>query len=256
MNSLPVRCTERFFTKGFSMSSDPNIAEIRRVLEQNIKKSENAEKDLDASLTAAQKEYQENSQKWKAHVRLKTVKKGLKIAAGKAIDHLTVVGSAILEAPGLYSTDCHIENLQKIPAMTSCQCRPSGSSSSSSVSDFGNDVTAEHCKLVLLPYIQTQKLRKFDHNVNGLIPGVGTLQTVSDALHAAEKTTDDSLHAIRHQRARELMAACKRGCPMAKNIGAELLGSLSSISAQTELEAHMNDSQGWRYLADKMLPKG
>lgn len=244
------------FTKGFSMSSDPKIAEIRRILEQNLKESENIEKDLDVTLTEAQKEYQENLAKWKAHVLLKRAKKGVKIAAGKAIDHVSVVGSAILEAPGLYSTDRHIENLQKIPAMSSCLCGPSGSSSSSSLSDFGDDVTAEHCKLVLLPYIQTQKLRKFDHKVNALIPGVGALQTVSDALHAAEKSTDDSLHAIRHQRARELMAACKRGCPMAKNIGAELLGSFSSISAQTELEAHMKDTQGWRYLAEKMLPKG
>ena len=234
------------------MSSDPKIAEIRRILEQNYEAAE----DFEDFTTDAEKKYKQDIKNWKAYVALKRAKKGVKLVAAKAIDHVTVVGSTILEAPGLYSTNRHIENLQKIPALASCKCGPSGSSSSSSLSDFGDDVSEEHCKLVLLPYIQDQKLRKFDHKVNGLLPGVGALQTVADALHAAEKSTDDSLHAIRYQRGKELMAACKRGCPMAKNIGAELLGSLNDISAQTALEAYMKDTQGWRYLADKMQPKG
>jgi hypothetical protein len=50
------------------------------------------------------------------------------------------------------------------------------------------------------------------------------------------------------------MKACKGGCLMANAIGAELLGSFSDISAQTKLEAYKADSEGWRYLYEKMSP--
>jgi hypothetical protein len=265
------------------MSSDPRISDIRSILEKNLDSAQDAnralekagirealehnlhesegarneiEEDLEQNLANAERKYKKDRLRWGAHVRLRRAKKLAKAAASKAIDHVTVVGSTVLAAPALYSTDQHIKNLQKISTMVSCKCGRSGSSPSSSSSDFSTDVGQEHCKRVLLPYIQEQKARKFDRLANGLIPGVGVLQTVSDAAHAAEKASSGTLHAVRGQRARELMAACKSGCLMANAIAAELLGSFSDISAQTELEAHKKDSQGWSYLAEKMLPKG
>jgi hypothetical protein len=246
-------------------SSGPNIADIRAQLEKNIESAQSAqieierETELTASLEAAQKKYQKNKKAWQAHVRFKRAVKVSKFVASKVIDHLTVIGSVVIEAPGLYSTGQHIENLQTLDGWYRCSCgeKSSGSSSSSSITSLSDSSTPkEHCKSAILPYVLLQKKRKLDHKTIALVPGAGAAQSIGDAVHATKKAVDGDLHTIRDQMAKELMAACKGKCLLGNAIAAELLGSYSSVDAQTKLEAYKSDGEGWRYLAEKMLPTG
>lgn len=244
-------------------SSGPNIADIRAQLEKNIESAQSAqieierETQLTASLEKAQKKYQKDKKAWQAHVRFRRAVKVSKLVTSKVIDHLTVVGSVVIEAPGLYSTGQHIENLQKLDGWYRCSCgeKSSGSSSSSSTTS-DSSAPKEHCKSAILPYVLLQKKRKLDHKTIALVPGAGAAQSIGDAVHATKKAVDGDLHTIRDQMAKELMAACKGKCLLGNAIAAELLGSHSSIDAQTKLEAYKSDGEGWRYLAEKMLPTG
>ncbi len=225
-------------------SSSPNIEELRQRMDKIASQTEAIEQELEVSLEAAQEKYKKDRKAWKAYLLLQRVKGGTKFVAGAAVDHLTVIGSVVLEIPGLYSTMQHIERLGKIENMVGCHC-----------GEKESRLPKQHCKEVLLPYIRGQKKRKLDHKTIGVLPIAGSLQTVADAVHAVEKEVDGSLHTVREQRAKELMTACKEGCLMANAIGAELLGWFSDISSQTKLQAYKEDSEGWRYLYRKMAPK-
>jgi hypothetical protein len=246
-------------------SSSPLYDKLHAQLENMVENAQSAqiemerEMELTASLAAAQKKFQKSKKAWQAHVRLRRAAKLTKFVGAKAVDHLTVIGSVILEAPGLYSTYQHIENFQKLSGWYRCSCgeKSSGSSSSSSITSVSDSSTPkEHCKSTILPYVQLQKKRKLDHKTIGLIPGAGAVQSMGDALHVSKKAVDGDLHTIRDQMAKELMAACKGKCLLGNAIAAELLGDHSSIDAQTKLEACKSDPEGWRYLAEKMLPTG
>ena len=252
-------------------SSSPNIAQIREQMEKVANQAMRAateidkdairqqmetaanqasaaasaiERDLEYSLAMAQHKYQQDRKAWKAYLLLQKVKGGSMKVAKTAVDHFTVIGSVILEIPGLRSTMNHIDRLRKIENMVGCHC-----------GEKESKLPKQHCKDVLLPYVLEQKMRKFDHKTIGVLPVIGTIQTVTDTAHAVEKEVDGTLHQIREQRAKELMRACKEGCLMANAIGAELLGWFSDIASQTKLQAYKEDSEGWRYLYRKMGPK-
>ena len=226
-------------------SNASSISDVRQALEHNVQTADKAlskiETDFEFSMKTAEMNYKKDKKAWEAHVGKRWAKKAAKTVAGTVIDHFTVIGSIVLEGYAAYWTDKHIDNLRKVRDSYRCSCK----------ADKDSKIDEKHCELVLMPYVLTQKGRKFNHAIVAAMPLAGTAQAVADKVHAAAKK---DLHADREQRARELMKACKGGCLMANAIGAELLGSFSDIAAQTKLEAYKADSEGWRYLYEKLSP--
>lgn len=185
--------------------------------------------------------WEENKDRWKKHLAAKFAKTGAKMAVKSVVNHFTFsAAGAIFEAPALYSTHQHIQNLERLrlEPQYPCGCEHI-------------DMTIS-C-LSILDYCISQKSKKQTTTAIGTVPVVGTVNAVKHKVHALLKKDRGG---TRERNARILISKARGGreggCLLAQAMIAELCGSYTRHECWSEMFTIIDWDEGWKYVKEKM----
>jgi hypothetical protein len=172
--------------------------------------------------------FQDGKAKMKAHIAAKIAKKGAKFVVSHAVNHVTHgVAGVVFDAPAAISTYQHMQALNTLQAAEpACTCNTCGRN---------------------LEYVIGQKNKKLKNKTVGMVPGIGTLNTIKNAIHHFTKTDQGR---DRELKAHQLWNGARNGCQKAKAIIAELLGGGQKGLAAAEATIELDN--GWEWVKEKM----
>jgi lambda repressor-like predicted transcriptional regulator len=182
--------------------------------------------------------WEPNKKKWLEFLLAKYAKTAVKTVLANAVNHFTFnVAGALFEAPSLIWTARHLEQLGEIRdnnANYGCECH-----------QVDQTLTCAD----ILSYIIEQKQKKGKRRLVGVVPVVGTFETVRAALRSVTKQNKGH---VREQNAKTLRNKASNGCPKAQAIVAELLGNYRRQESWEAMFTVCEWEDGWKVLNEKM----
>ena len=168
------------------------------------------------------------------------VKQGVKSALASAVNHFTFnVAGAIFEAPALVWTSRHIEQLGEVKNDDTnypCGCANLNLGDALNCGD-------------ILDYVLEQKTKKKNRRILGVVPVIGTFESLRAKVHGALKTNRGG---DRENRARILHIKARSGCLKSRATVAELMGNYRRQESWEAMFGICDWDEGWKVLKEKM----